>query len=127
MFRTALAFALLGVSSLAYGADDLYTGRYSTCMDDSGGVTVEMLNCVDEELVSQDARLNGAYKKLGSQLSSARKQQLVAAQRLWVQYRDANCKFYADPDGGTLANVSANECVLRETAERAKELDGMAE
>ncbi len=94
-------------------------------MDKSGGVTVEMLNCIDEELVTQDGRLNGAYKKLTKQLAAARKSQLVAAQRLWVQYRDANCEFYSDPEGGTAAAIARNECVLTQTAMRAKELENL--
>ncbi len=120
-------FFVIYFSANAVASDDLYTGRYAACMDRSGGVTVEMLNCINEELVSQDARLNGAYKKLITQLTPARKQQLVTAQRLWVKYRDANCQFYSDPDGGTLSSVSASDCVLSETAERAKELENLSE
>lgn len=116
----AATLALLTSSPLV--ADDFYTGRYDSCMDASGGVTVEMLNCIDEELRTQDARLNGAYKALGKSLLPERREQLLAAQRLWIKYRDANCQFYASA-GGSLAAVSGSECVLRETAERAKELE----
>lgn len=123
MIKLAVAFAALTSVSLTSAAEDLYTDRYSACMDSSGGVTVEMLNCIGEEMVIQDAMLNDFYRKLGAQLSPGRKQQLTAAQRLWIQYRDANCSFYADPDGGTFAAISSNECVLRETASRANELD----
>lgn len=126
--RASLGLVLLCLCpSMANADDSLYTARYATCMNNSGGVTVEMLNCIDEELVSQDARLNGAYKRLIGQLSPTRKKQLVVTQRLWIQYRDANCKFYADPEGGTAATVRANECVLTETAGRAKELEGSIE
>lgn len=92
-------------------------------MDKSGGVTAEMLSCIGEELYVQDARLNSVYKKLGSQITPARKQQLTAAQRLWIKYRDANCNYYADPDGGTAEALFSSECVLRETTERANELE----
>lgn len=92
-------------------------------MDQSNGVTSNMLACIGEELEKQDARLNSAYRTLTSQLNAERKQQLVAAQRLWIQYRDANCQFYADPEGGTLATLSANQCVLDETSQRASELE----
>ncbi len=125
MYRLFFLPMLLSISSVVAADEDLYTGRYGNCMDQSGGVTVNMLNCIGEELASQDARLNGAYKKLRSQLTPTRKQALLTAQRLWIQYRDANCNFYADPEGGTLANLLANECVLRETAERAKELEDL--
>lgn len=123
MRRMLLLVACLSCSPLAYSSD-LYTGRYSTCMNESGGVTVNMINCINEELGTQDARLNGAYEKLRGELSAERRKQLLKAQRLWIQYTDANCQFYATA-GGSLAMVAANECMLRETAERAQELENM--
>jgi uncharacterized protein YecT (DUF1311 family) len=41
-----------------------------------------------------DHRLNAAYKALQARIEAAQRQPLLAAQRLWVQYRDANCGFY---------------------------------
>ena len=126
MKRIGLALAVLISSSGVFADDALYTKNYSTCVDKSGGVTLAMLDCIAAELKTQDARLNGAYKKLGTQLTPARKKQLQAAQRLWIQYRDANCAFYSDPDGGgTAAAVSASDCVLQTTATRAKELENI--
>ena len=122
MIKPSATFAALLFFAMPGAAKEPYTSSYSTCMDRSGGVTVEMLDCIGRELEIQDAMLNAAYRDLGARLSPARKQQLTAAQRLWIQYRDANCGFYADPDGGTLATVASNECVLRETSERAEEL-----
>jgi uncharacterized protein YecT (DUF1311 family) len=52
-----------------------------------------------------------------------RKTQLLEAQRAWIKFRDVNCSFYLDPDGGTLARVSANDCVMTTTASRAVELE----
>jgi hypothetical protein len=43
-------------------------------------------------------------------------------ERAWIRYRDANCGFYADPEGGSAASMAANECILNATADRAKEL-----
>ena len=48
---------------------------------------------------------------------------LLAAQRAWITYRDANCSFYFDPDGGTIARVNSNSCFMSATATRAKELE----
>lgn len=121
--KRLLVIVLLAHGTLAFAGDEAYSASYSGCMDDSGGVTVEMQDCMGEELAAQDAKLNAAYKALSSGLVPARRQQLTAVQRLWIQYRDANCRFHADPDGGTLAGLSASECVLRETAERAAELE----
>lgn len=124
MIRQALAVALAAVSFTCL-ADEHYSGGYSACMDKSGGVTVEMVNCIGAETQVQDLELNLAYKKLGTQLTPERKKQLVTAQRLWLQYRDANCRFYADPDGGTAAGVASNDCFLSETARRANELKAL--
>ena len=61
-----------------------------------------MLNCNAAEIELQDARLNKAYKEVMSQLSESRKKELRDAQRAWIKYRDANCKFYADAEGGRI-------------------------
>ncbi len=100
--------------------------QYTACME-KASETDAMLACIATETKAQDGRLNAAYKKLGAQLEPDRKKQLQAAQRLWVQYRDANCGFYADPDGGTNALVNSNDCVLQATASRARELDSLAD
>jgi uncharacterized protein YecT (DUF1311 family) len=98
------------------------TQEYLTCLEKSNGVTVEMINCILAETRRQDARLNENYKRLISRLATERKNALVEAQRAWIKFRDANCGFYADPDGGSAARVAANECFLNATADRAKEL-----
>lgn len=126
MMKAIVSLTVLGLAAIPCFASEPYSSNYGKCMDDSGGVTVEMLNCIGEELERQDAKLNRVYKQLSSQVSPLRKKQLVTAQRNWIQYRDANCNFYADPDGGTLATVSSSECVLRETADRASELQTLA-
>ena len=119
--------ALLCLSQIAYADDVELTKLFSACMDKSGGVTIDMLDCISAETKRQDARLNEAYKEAMAQLSPARKKQLQDAQRAWIKYRDANCNFYADPDGGTMATVSANDCFMSATAARAKELEGFKE
>lgn len=90
------------------------------CLDKSGGVTVDMLECIGLEAERQDKQLNRNYKALMGDLSEARKKQLQAAsgkrqaaQRLWTQYRDANCNFCADPEGGSTATATSADCVLQ--------------
>jgi uncharacterized protein YecT (DUF1311 family) len=121
------AIFVIAVAGNAIADDSLFTKQFSACMDESGGVTVAMLDCIAAETATQDAKLNSAYKKLGEQLTPARKKELLAAQRLWIQYRDANCNFYADPEGGTMAAVSSSDCVMQATASRAKELENFLE
>ena len=118
---------LFCLSQIASADDTRLSKQFSACMDKSGGVTVDMLDCIGAETKRQDARLNKAYKEVMPQLSPARKKQLQDAQRAWIKYRDANCNFYADPDGGTMATVNSNDCFMSATASRAKELEGFKE
>ena len=50
--------------------------------------------------------------------------QLRAAQRLWIQYRDANCLYYGLGEG-TIARIDAGECMRSMTEARARELEGL--
>jgi len=122
-----VGLTLYCLSRIAFADDVGLSKPFSACMDHSGGVTAEMLDCIGAETKRQDARLNRAYKEAMLQLPLARKNQLRDAQRAWIKYRDANCDFYADPDGGTLATVSSSDCFLSATASRAKEIEGFKE
>ncbi len=104
-------------------ADDGLSQTFSSCMDQAAGVTSSMIECMNAETERQDVRLNKAYRDIMAGLAPERKRQLQEAQRLWLKYRKANCDFYYDPDGGTIAGVSANDCFMSATAARAKELE----
>lgn len=124
--RYALALTVLlalPINTLAQAeCESPYRYQYQQCMEEALGVTVDMLSCIGDELVHQDQQLNIAYKELMSNLTPDRKKALKKAQRLWIQYRDANCNFYAAPDSGSIAQVQINDCVLTMTAQRTQEL-----
>jgi uncharacterized protein YecT (DUF1311 family) len=119
-----VALTVLGVlwsgAELLAASDADMTREYSACMDKSGGVTAKMLDCISAETNRQDARLNDNYKKLMSKLSEERKKSLLEAQRAWIRFRDANCDFYAE--GGSIAQINVNGCILDTTVDRANEL-----
>jgi len=98
--------------------------QFDTCMDKAGGVTVNMLNCIGAETQRQDKKLNTMYQNTMKSLTNKRKEELKKTQQLWIKYRDANCDFYADPDGGTMASILGANCVMDMTTQRAKELEG---
>jgi uncharacterized protein YecT (DUF1311 family) len=129
MFKrtTLLGFSMLIFSPVLYAGDNDLSWQYSNCMDRSGGVTVNMLDCIAAETDRQDTRLNNAYKRTMASLNATRKKQLQEVQRIWIRYRDANCDFYADPNGGTIATVNSNSCYMEATAERATELENLRE
>jgi uncharacterized protein YecT (DUF1311 family) len=108
-------------------AEPAYSNTYKACLDASGGATFAMIDCINAEEKFWDQRLNRSYQALLKQLTSDRQKSLRAAQRLWLQYRDANCGFYFDPDGGQMARLTATECHLRMTADRATELTALNE
>jgi uncharacterized protein YecT (DUF1311 family) len=102
-------------------ADDAEKSKdYLACMDNAGGVTSEMLDCIGAEMKRQDAQLNENYKTLMSKVSKKRKGELQEAQRAWIKFRELNCNFYADE--GSIAQVAVNDCYLDATTDRAKEL-----
>ena len=116
----------LGSISLSYAQSPKLSKQYSSCMDKSGGVSRKINACISSEIKSQDARLNKAYQALSKSLNSTRKKQLQEVQRTWIKYRDQNCKFYVDPDGGSLARVNGGICLMDATASRAAELEGLS-
>ena len=120
-----IAFGLLlNAPALAAAGREL-SQAYLACIDKSNGVTSEMLDCISAELTRQDARLNENYKRLMSKLSAKRKGGFLEAQRAWIKFRDTNCSFYYDPEGGSAAHLASNECILNATADRATELKNL--
>ena len=115
-----LLSATLLISGIAYGEESPQS--HAECMENAAS-TADMVTCITEEFEREDQRLNDNYQQLRSQLSSDRQEQLLTAQRAWIAFKEANCDFYADPEGGSLARVEANSCVLSETTDRADELE----
>jgi len=120
--KVFICIFLLSIATTSF-AENHYSDEYSTCMDQSGGKNFEMSECISNEYAVQDQKLNEVYKKLMSQLSDHRKQALREAQRQWIVYTEKNCDFYDDPDGGTMAQLNAQECTLSSRAMRVKELE----
>lgn len=81
-----------------------------------------MVECLNAKTAEWDKRLNAAYAKALKEAEPKQREPLRAAQRLWVQYRDANCLYYSLGEG-SIAKVAAADCMLRMTKARAKELE----
>ncbi|MGI4849444.1 MAG: lysozyme inhibitor LprI family protein [Janthinobacterium lividum] len=110
----------LGTEQVARGA---LTPAYGRCMETTGTTTIGMHGCIATESTLQDARLNRVYSAVLKLLPPARQKKLRDVQRAWIKFRDADCIFLHDPDGGTLAGVSSAACFMRKTAERAGDLE----
>ena len=110
--------ALLALVSAAQAADQ---GDPEPSCD---GNTFQMVECLKARTAQWDKRLNVAYQKAVQDAGSAQRDQLRAAQRLWVQYRDANCLYYGLGEG-TIARLDAGECMRSMTEARAREFEGL--
>jgi uncharacterized protein YecT (DUF1311 family) len=89
------------------------------------GSTAEMVECLKAQTAQWDVRMTAAYQAaLKNAAGPQQHDQLRAAQRLWVQYRDANCLYYGLGEG-TIARIDAGECMRNMTEARARELEGL--
>ena len=122
-----LAIAVTTLSAGAQAADDGYSPTYSTCMDESGGVTMNMLDCLGSETEQQDARLNQNYKAAMQALTPEQQTQLRDAQRLWIKFRDADCALLGSLTGGSIDRINSASCFLDMTKQRADDLAWIAE
>ena len=119
--RTLLIAALAATSASAQTQTQVekrYTRGYSECMDASGGVTVEIMNCSAAEIDVQDARLNQAYVMVMRPLAKPRKTTLRGLQRTWIKQRDAKCARSIADEGGSMAGLIYSGCILDETIRR---------
>jgi len=91
------------------------------------GSTYEIVECLKAQTALWDKRMNAAYQQaLKDAVSPQQAAQLRKAQRLWVQYRDANCLYY-DLGEGTIARIETGYCTKDLTKTRALELEGKTE
>lgn len=127
MTRAGLPVVALGLyaaaTSVSFAESKNLTPTYNACIENSGGATFSMIDCMTAEYEQQDKRLNAAYKAVVKQLEGKRVQELKEAQRAWIKFRDLNCGFLAGGEG-QMARIESNSCMLSMTAERADELKG---
>ena len=81
--------------------------------------TVEEADCFAKASDAADKELNRAYAQVRSVLSLEERSDLLAAQRVWLKYRDLTCtaeyKLYG---GGTGGPVTRMACLAAITQER---------
>ena len=112
------AAAMLALVSVADAGDQ---GDPEASCD---GNTFQMVECLKAKTAQWDKRMTIAYQQALKDAVPAQHDQLRAAQRLWIQYRDANCLYYGLGEG-TIARLDAGECMRSMTETRAKELEGL--
>jgi uncharacterized protein YecT (DUF1311 family) len=115
-----MAAAFVGLLALPARAGDAGDPEQSC-----DGSTPEMVDCLQARTARWDKRMTIAYQEAMKNAAPAQRDQLRAAQRLWIAYRDANCLYYGMGEG-TIARIGAAECLRSMTEARAHELETLA-
>ncbi|MGE6295661.1 lysozyme inhibitor LprI family protein [Aeromonas media] len=83
----------------------------------------DMNICAFQDYQRADARLNAAYKKQVAALDKAQLDRLRTAQRAWITFRDAQCRYEAGVyEGGSMAPLVHSSCLTKLTEQRTKDL-----
>jgi uncharacterized protein YecT (DUF1311 family) len=106
------------LASIAYAGDQ---GEPEPSCD---GNTFQMVECLKARTEQWDKRMTIAYQQAMKDAGEKQREQLRSAQRLWIQYRDANCLYYGMGEA-TIARIDAGECMRNMTKARAEELEGL--
>ena len=115
---------LLVVLSLIAGATTSIAQTAKGC-DAPGLSQAELNDCYGNVYKKPDAELNVLYQQITDRLKDdkATTTLLVAAQRAWIAFRDAECGFSASGvSGGTAYGVILAICLDRLTAKRIDDL-----
>jgi uncharacterized protein YecT (DUF1311 family) len=117
---TALLFASSGGAAIGQ------TAQFKECMYKADGLAflhnTARLECIAAEMKIQDRTLNAVYKQALSKMDAEEKGKLVPAQRAWILYRDADCKFE-----DLVSPVSGPLCLLTKTTTRARDIGDISE
>lgn len=114
----------LGALALAALAAAAHAGDQGDPEKSCDGNTFQMVECLKAQTAQWDKRMTVAYQQAMKDAVEKQREQLRAAQRLWIQYRDANCLYYGLGEG-TIARIDAGECMRNMTKARAEELEGL--
>ena len=115
--QTALLLFAVMLAASASPQQDL-----KRCYDEARS-TYAMRQCNAEEFRIYDQALNESYRQLMQRLDPTERRNLREAQRAWIRYRDAECRFEGFAmRGGTGEALLVGECLAEMTQRRAGEL-----
>jgi uncharacterized protein YecT (DUF1311 family) len=93
----------------------------SPCVDIA--ITADLTNCLSTASDKADAKLNSVYQEVRKNLEGEELDRLVKTQRLWIQYRDANCAAEQNLyEGGSAKYAVHFACLEAMTRARTREL-----
>ena len=120
----SLTLILLSATLLAAGLSparaQMFGPGYRPCGEQPN--TRAIVDCVEAKTKEWDRRLNAAYAALLDRIAPAQRVPLRDAERAWLAFREANCRFY-DAQEGTIRQIQAAECLRAMTEARTRELE----
>jgi len=124
MLRTALtAMLVLAVSGAR--AEELTSREYAACLEKATSGAIAKQDCVADEMTRQERHVVAAFQSLMTSLPKDRRDKLRRAQARWTGFREAHCSFFDRGKVAVAMRLTANECLLNYTAQRAAELESM--
>jgi len=131
--RLALAFAATIAASAALADVKSDLAKIDAALDKcvkADESNVGMKQCAWSAYADADKLLNQTYSRLSKDWigddegAAERRKRLVAAQRAWVAFRDAECSLQAtEMLGGSGEGLVQGSCLYGATTERAKALE----
>jgi uncharacterized protein YecT (DUF1311 family) len=116
------ALALLFFSSCCF--EEPANAKNDPCGD--GTTTAAQTACYSAALKKSDGDLNQLYQRIQTLIHGNELVKLKAAQRLWIQFRDANCAAEEELySGGSAAPMAKVSCLDAMTKQRTEELKSM--
>jgi uncharacterized protein YecT (DUF1311 family) len=100
---------------------------YIKCLNEAGGVTASMRECLGVEYQRIDARLNASYKRALVRLNESSKARLRRDERSWLKTRLDKCERDLEEDkGGTIWLIEMDDCAVQEHVRRTLWLEQLA-
>lgn len=83
--------------------------------------------CSSQEFDKVDNKLNRIYNEYRATLDENRKRLLKAAELAWIKYRDYSCELeWPKGESGSIGPLIRNDCMIRMTQHRIKEIKILA-
>lgn len=84
----------------------------------------EINRCALQNAQAADKKLNQTYQTLLPKLAASQKQNLVKAQRAWIEFKDSNCAYEKNRfEKGSIAPMVYHNCMERVTKQRTTDLE----
>ena len=114
-----LLFGLFFTFGQVFGQNEV-----DPCEEDDTQMNLNL--CAAKHYKEADAKLNATWKEVLGVLSRERITELRVAQKAWLTFRDAHCKFEEDAyEGGSIQPMIHFSCLQELTEQRTAQLQAI--